>query len=124
MSKTRTSDQEIILKLKTSIGRLTQIILMKKNMVFEIIEAGQGISERDRNASSRGSLCKKILTEKHDIKIIGYLAQMGDIVADTIDLDEIDANHFFCPDKSKLVQMEELIERLRSEGILLVRESR
>ena len=63
-----------------------------------------------------GAFAKKYLAEKHDIKIIGYLAQMGDIVAETIDLDEIDANPFFCPDKSKLARMEELIERLRSEG--------
>ena len=63
-----------------------------------------------------GAFAKKYLAEKHDIKIIGYLAQMGDIVVETIDLDEIDANPFFCPDKSKLFKMEELIDRLRSEG--------
>ena len=63
-----------------------------------------------------GAFAKKYLAEKHDIRIIGYLAQMGDIVIDSIDLEEVEANPFFCPDKSKVVKMEELIDRLRSEG--------
>ena len=41
---------------------------------------------------------------------------MGDIVVERIDLEEIDANPFFCPDKSKILKMEELIDRLRSNG--------
>ena len=82
MSITRTSDQKIMLKSKKSIGHLTQITLMKKNTASAIIEGGKGVSERNRNASSRRSFCEKYLAEKHDIKIIGYLAQMGDIVAD------------------------------------------
>ena len=71
-----------------------------------------------------GAFAKKYLAEKHDIKIIGYLAQMGDIVVDRIDLEEIDANPFFCPDKSKLLKMEELIDRLRSKGDSVERELR
>ena len=63
-----------------------------------------------------GAFAKKYLAEKHDIRIIGYLAQMGDIVIDSIDLEEVEANPFFCPDKSKVLKMEELIDRLRSEG--------
>ena len=63
-----------------------------------------------------GAFAKKYLAEKHDIRIIGYLAQMGDIIIDSIDLEEVDRNPFFCPDKSKVLKMEELIDRLRSEG--------
>ena len=63
-----------------------------------------------------GAFAKKYLAEKHDIRIIGYLAQMGDIIIDSIDLEEVDRNPFFCSDKSKVLKMEELIDRLRSEG--------
>ena len=63
-----------------------------------------------------GAFAKKYLAEKHDTRIIGYLAQMGDIVVERIDLEEINANPFFCPDKSKVFKMEALIDRLRSEG--------
>ena len=63
-----------------------------------------------------GALAKKYLAEKHDTRIIGYLAQMGDIVVESIDLEEINKNPFFCPDKSKVFKMEALIDRLRSEG--------
>ena len=41
-----------------------------------------------------GAFAKKYLAEKHDTRIIGYLAQMGDIVVERIDLEEINANPF------------------------------
>ena len=63
-----------------------------------------------------GAIARKYLLEKHGVTISGYLAQMGDIVIESVDLEEVDKNPFFCPDNSKIKRMEELIEELRSSG--------
>ena len=59
---------------------------------------------------------KKYLAEKHDIRIIGYLAQMGDIVIDSIDLEEVEANPFFCPDKDSVKLWEKYLLAVRKAG--------
>ena len=63
-----------------------------------------------------GAIAKKFLSERHDISVKGYLAQMGDIVVDTVDWQEVGRNPFFCPDQSKVSQMEALIDQLRRDG--------
>ena len=63
-----------------------------------------------------GAIAKKYLQESHGIVVRGYLAQMGDITTETIDWDEVGNNPFFCPDVSKVTEMEALIEQLRREG--------
>src|SRR5476649_89954 len=45
-----------------------------------------------------GAIAKKYLQERYGILIQGYLAQLGHIIIDRIDLQEIDKNPFFCPD--------------------------
>ena len=63
-----------------------------------------------------GAIAKKYLKQKHGVLVRGYLAQMGDIEIESVDWQEVDANPFFCPDKSKVVLMEDLIEKLRRAG--------
>jgi chorismate synthase len=63
-----------------------------------------------------GGIAKKYLRTRLDIEIRGYLAQMGDIVVEKLDLDEVEKNPFFCPDASRVTEMEDLITRLRKEG--------
>ncbi|MFT7684777.1 MAG: chorismate synthase [Candidatus Azotimanducaceae bacterium] len=63
-----------------------------------------------------GAVAKKYLNLRHGIKIRGYLSQMGDIVASKLDWDEVNQNPFFCPDASKVPEMEALIDSLRREG--------
>ncbi|MBT6572852.1 MAG: chorismate synthase, partial [Gammaproteobacteria bacterium] len=63
-----------------------------------------------------GAIAKKYLQESHGIVVRGYLAQMGDITTETIDWDEVGNNPFFCPDVSKVNEMEALIEQLRRDG--------
>ena len=63
-----------------------------------------------------GAIAKKYLQESHGIVVRGYLAQMGDITTETIDWDEVGNNPFFCPDVSKVTEMEALIEQLRRDG--------
>ena len=63
-----------------------------------------------------GGIAKKYLAEKENIQIAGYLAQMGDIKIESIDLDEARNNAFNCPDASKVEAMEALITQLRRDG--------
>src|SRR5579883_452738 len=62
------------------------------------------------------AIAKKYLFEQHKIVIKGYLAQMGNILIDSVDLSEIENNDFFCPDPSKISALENLITELRRNG--------
>jgi chorismate synthase len=63
-----------------------------------------------------GGIAKKYLAEKYGISIRGYLSQLGPIKAETLDWDEVGNNPFFCPDSSKVAEMEEYMDALRKEG--------
>ena len=63
-----------------------------------------------------GGIAKKYLHEKYGIVIRGYLAQLGSIVIDLKDWDEVNNNPFFCPDAAKVQQLEEYMDALRKEG--------
>ena len=63
-----------------------------------------------------GGIAKKYLFEQANVNIVGYLAQMGDIKADVIDLAESRNNDFNCPDAARVPDMENLITQLRRDG--------
>lgn len=62
-----------------------------------------------------GAIAKKYLKEHCQLIIRGYLAQMGDVIADKIEFAETEQNPFFMPDKSKVKDCETLIEGLRKQ---------
>ena len=61
------------------------------------------------------AVAKKILG-MHGIKTTGYVKQVGNIVAERIDFDEIEKNPVRCPDSAKAQEMTDLIEKVRREG--------
>ncbi|KAA0449557.1 MAG: chorismate synthase [Candidatus Thioglobus sp.] len=63
-----------------------------------------------------GGIAKKYLQQKLGIKINGYLAELGHIKAEKIDLSTIHNNPFFCPDASKINELEEYMDALRKSG--------
>jgi len=63
-----------------------------------------------------GAIAKKFLSERYDIKIFGYLSQLGPIKIDKIDLAEVGNNPFFCPDVDKVAELERYMDALRKEG--------
>lgn len=63
-----------------------------------------------------GAIAKKYLTETCGMQIRGYLSQLGPIAIDAVDYDEVENNPFFCPDASKVAQMEEYMAALSKEG--------
>jgi chorismate synthase len=63
-----------------------------------------------------GAIAKKYLFEKCGLMIQGYVAQIGDIVAEKVDLNHVSKNPFFFPDKNKIEALENLIVQLQREG--------
>ena len=63
-----------------------------------------------------GAIARKYLNEIHGMLIRGYLSQLGEIKLDAVDLDNVDNNPFFCPDVSRLKELEEYMDALRKEG--------
>jgi len=63
-----------------------------------------------------GAIAKKYLHQRYGVTIRGYLAQLGPIKIQHFDWSEVGNNPFFCPDKNKVAEMEEFMDRLRKEG--------
>ena len=63
-----------------------------------------------------GAIAKKYLLETCGTKIRGYLSQLGPIAIDSVDYEEVENNPFFCPDVSKVLEMESYMAALSKEG--------
>ena len=63
-----------------------------------------------------GGIARKFLMDRYGIAIQGWLLQMGEIVAEKLDWSEVDNNPFFCPDASKVPEMESYMQALNKEG--------
>ena len=63
-----------------------------------------------------GGIAKKYLLEKYNVTVKGYLAQLGSINLELKNWDEVDNNPFFCPDASRVSELEEYMDALRKEG--------
>ncbi|MBI2143220.1 chorismate synthase [Candidatus Woesearchaeota archaeon] len=62
-----------------------------------------------------GAVAKKLLS-KDGISVIGYVKQVGSIVAEKVDYKEIERNIVRCPDMEKAKLMEGLIMKTRGEA--------
>jgi chorismate synthase len=63
-----------------------------------------------------GAIAKKYLRERYGVIVRGYLAQLGPIQLELKDWDEVENNSFFCPDASKVPELEAYMDALRKEG--------
>ncbi|MFZ2727544.1 MAG: chorismate synthase [Methylococcaceae bacterium] len=63
-----------------------------------------------------GAVAKKYLRETVGMEIRGYLSQLGPISIENVDWAEVHNNPFFCPDASKIAEMERYMDALRKEG--------
>jgi chorismate synthase len=63
-----------------------------------------------------GAIARKYLAERAGIRIYGYLAQLGPIRLDPVAPDTVDDNPFFCPDPSRVAELEAYMDALRKEG--------
>lgn len=63
-----------------------------------------------------GAIARKFLREKLGIVIRGYLAQLGSIRLQPVDLDRVDENPFFCPEPGRIPELEAYVTELRRQG--------
>lgn len=62
-----------------------------------------------------GAIAKKFLLQQ-GIRIRGYLQQLGPIAAEVLDWDVVETNPFFCPDASKIEELEAFMAALNKRG--------
>ena len=63
-----------------------------------------------------GGIAKKYLRVNYGIEVRGYLSELGPIKAEKLDWDVIESNPFFCPDSSKIAEMEAYMSALNKSG--------
>ncbi|MDT9587285.1 MAG: chorismate synthase [Candidatus Arsenophonus melophagi] len=63
-----------------------------------------------------GAIAKKYLKKKLGITIRAYLSQMGDICCELKDWNLVEQNPFFCPDATKLKDLDTLLSSLKKQG--------
>jgi chorismate synthase len=63
-----------------------------------------------------GAIARKYLRERLQVQIHGYLAQMGPLVLQPVDPASAYDNPFFCPDPSRVKELEQYIWRIREAG--------
>lgn len=63
-----------------------------------------------------GAVAKKFLKHVLGIEVRGYLSQLGPIAIGSVDWDQVHQNPFFCPDASKVPEMEAYMQALNKEG--------
>jgi chorismate synthase len=63
-----------------------------------------------------GAIAKKYLAGKLGVGIRGYLAQLGPIELELRDWDSVEDNPFFCPDPTRVQELEDYMDALRKEG--------
>jgi chorismate synthase len=63
-----------------------------------------------------GAIARKYLWERLNIKISGYLAQMGPLVLEPVAPATAYDNPFFCPDPSRVKELEDFVWGLREAG--------
>ena len=63
-----------------------------------------------------GAIARKYLAERLHVAIGGYLAQLGPLVLEPLDPAAARDNPFFCPDPSRIRELEEFIWKIREAG--------
>lgn len=63
-----------------------------------------------------GAIAKKYLQLTHNIIIRGYLSQIGNVICELKDWNQVEQNPFFCPDINKLNDLDKLIRKLKKSG--------
>ena len=88
----------------------------KKYGIRDYRGGGRASARETAMRVAAGAIAKKFMLTHHGIQIQGYLSQLGPIKIETIDFTEIENNAFFCPDASKVAEMETFMAALGKEG--------
>lgn len=63
-----------------------------------------------------GAIAKKYLKLKNNIIVRAYLSQIGNIICELKDWNQVEQNPFFCPDINKLSDVDKMIRKLKKLG--------
>lgn len=88
----------------------------KKYGIRDYRGGGRSSARETAMRVAAGAIAKKYLAQEYNIKIQGYLSQIGSILMEQIDLDIVETNPFFAPDIEKLPAIENLMRSLKKEG--------
>ncbi len=61
-------------------------------------------------------IAKKWLAERHDVRVQGWMAQIGEVVLNGFDANAIETNPFFWPDVAQVPALETYMDALRKSG--------
>jgi chorismate synthase len=88
----------------------------KKYGIRDYRGGGRSSARETAMRVAAGAIAKKYLAESCGTQIRGYLSQLGPIKIESVDFDQIEQNPFFCPDVSKVAEMEAYMAALSKEG--------
>ncbi|UTF61000.1 chorismate synthase [Gilvimarinus sp. DA14] len=89
---------------------------MQKYGVRDYRGGGRSSARETAMRVAAGAIAKKYLHDFFGVQVRGYLSQLGPIAIDSVDWNEIANNPFFCPDASKVPEMETYMQELNKEG--------
>ena len=89
---------------------------MHKYGVRDYRGGGRSSARETAMRVAAGAVARKYLEQRLGIRIRGYLSQLGPIIAEKFDWDQVSQNPFFCPDIDKVPEMEAYMDALRKEG--------
>jgi len=89
---------------------------MKKYGIRDYRGGGRSSARETAMRVAAGALAKKVLKTLWGIEVRGYLSQLGPIAIESVDWSQVDKNPFFCPDQSKVADMESYMQALGKEG--------
>lgn len=66
--------------------------------------------------TAAGAIARRYLAQRLNVRIFGYLSQLGPLMLEAVDPAFAYQNPFFCPDPARVPELEELLWQLRSAG--------
>lgn len=90
----------------------------KKYGIRDYRGGGRSSARETTMRVAAGALARKWLRQEMGVEVYGWLAQLGPIRVDDrgFDREVIDDNPFFCPDASRVPELEDYMDRLRKSG--------
>jgi chorismate synthase len=89
---------------------------LKKYGLRDYRGGGRSSARETAMRVAAGGIARKYLNENYGIKIQAYLAQLGEMVIEHKDWEVVEDNPFFCPDETKVAELEVYMDDLRKQG--------
>ncbi len=87
---------------------------LKKYGIRDYRGGGRASARETVARVAAGAIARKLLAQE-GIEIVGYVTQIGNVVARKVDYAQIDQNPFFCADADAVPEMEKMLQQVMSE---------